>query len=180
MKRYWESLWPARLLRSLQALAGGARGTHVVVSPGVTIGKGSVIGANSVVTRNVPPYSVVAGSPARRIAQRLDWDPQERLDMSKATDWPYILSGTGDPATGLLMSPGEPLLVAVRGSELRICLDCRGSGSLLVNGQAFELSPGTTQLDVRAAPPDAMGATLRIEASDPPAELVFTSFSSLP
>jgi acetyltransferase-like isoleucine patch superfamily enzyme len=46
-------------------------GTNVVVSPGVTIGKGSVIGANAVVTQDVPPYSVVAGVPGRVIAKRL-------------------------------------------------------------------------------------------------------------
>ena len=35
--------------------------------PNVTIGKGAIIGANSVVTHDVPPYSVVAGAPARII-----------------------------------------------------------------------------------------------------------------
>ena len=40
-------------------------GAHVVVTSGVTIGRRSVIGANSVVTRDVPPFSVAAGAPAR-------------------------------------------------------------------------------------------------------------------
>jgi maltose O-acetyltransferase len=42
-------------------------GAGVVVLPGVTIGRGAVIGANSVVTRDVPPLHVVAGQPARTI-----------------------------------------------------------------------------------------------------------------
>lgn len=46
-------------------------GTNVVVTPGVTIGKGSVIGANAVVTHDIPPYSVVAGVPGRIVAKRL-------------------------------------------------------------------------------------------------------------
>ena len=42
-------------------------GFDVCVLPGVCIGDGSVVGARSVVTEDVPPFSVVAGNPARRI-----------------------------------------------------------------------------------------------------------------
>lgn len=44
-------------------------GENVCVLPGVTIGKHSVIGSNSVVSRSIPPYSVAVGSPARVIRQ---------------------------------------------------------------------------------------------------------------
>ncbi len=44
-------------------------GFDACVLPGVTIGEGSVVGAKSVVTRSVPPFSVVAGNPARVIRQ---------------------------------------------------------------------------------------------------------------
>lgn len=44
-------------------------GEHVVILPGVQIGEGSLIGANSVVKENIPPYSIAVGSPARIVKQ---------------------------------------------------------------------------------------------------------------
>jgi acetyltransferase-like isoleucine patch superfamily enzyme len=45
-------------------------GANVVVLDGVTIGKGSVIGAGAVVTKDIPPYSVAAGVPAKVFKKR--------------------------------------------------------------------------------------------------------------
>ncbi len=42
-------------------------GTGVIINPGVEIGKCSIVGAGAVVTRDVPPYCVVAGNPAKVI-----------------------------------------------------------------------------------------------------------------
>lgn len=44
-------------------------GAHVVVTSGVEIGERCVIGANSVVTQSIPPYSIAAGAPARVLRQ---------------------------------------------------------------------------------------------------------------
>ena len=44
-------------------------GANVFILPNVTIGRHSVVGANSVVNRNIPPYSVAVGAPARVIKQ---------------------------------------------------------------------------------------------------------------
>jgi acetyltransferase-like isoleucine patch superfamily enzyme len=46
----------------------------VVVTSGVTIGERSVIGANSVVTQDIPPFSVAMGAPAR-VLRRIDYRP---------------------------------------------------------------------------------------------------------
>ena len=50
-------------------IGGGA-----AVMPGVKIGKGCVIGVNSVVTKDVPDYSIVVGAPARIIGSTIDTD----------------------------------------------------------------------------------------------------------
>jgi maltose O-acetyltransferase len=42
-------------------------GARAVVLPGVTVGKMAIVGAGSIVTRDVPPYTIVAGNPAREI-----------------------------------------------------------------------------------------------------------------
>ena len=45
-------------------------GYRAIVLPGVTIGEEAVIGAGAVVTKNVEPYAIVAGNPARKIGER--------------------------------------------------------------------------------------------------------------
>lgn len=47
-------------------------GARVVVLPGVRLGKGCIVGANSVVTKDVPPLAIVGGNPARLIRYRGD------------------------------------------------------------------------------------------------------------
>lgn len=45
-------------------------GARVMILPGIEIGDGCIIGANSVVTKDIPSYSVVGGAPARVIRER--------------------------------------------------------------------------------------------------------------
>jgi acetyltransferase-like isoleucine patch superfamily enzyme len=63
-------------------------GTHAIILPGVTLGKGSVIGANSVVTKDVEPYSIVIGSPAKHYRYRNieKLDPKYFAQMSCQND----------------------------------------------------------------------------------------------
>ena len=54
-------------------------GRNCVVMPGVKIGDGAIVAAHSVVTKNVEPYSVVGGNPARFIKKRFDDELTELL-----------------------------------------------------------------------------------------------------
>jgi len=58
-------------------------GSKAMILPGVTIGRGAVVGAGAVVTRNVAPFEIVAGVPARTIGQR-DREPRYKLDYRPA------------------------------------------------------------------------------------------------
>jgi len=45
-------------------------GTRVIVLPGVTIGNGAIVGSGAVVTKDIPPYAIAGGVPAREIGKR--------------------------------------------------------------------------------------------------------------
>lgn len=47
-------------------------GVNAVILPGVTVGKGAIVGAGAVVTHDVPPFAIVAGVPAKVIRYRSD------------------------------------------------------------------------------------------------------------
>lgn len=62
-------------------------GQHATILPGVHIGDGAIVGANSVVSKDVEPYSVVAGNPARLIRKRFDEETTKFLLELKWWDW---------------------------------------------------------------------------------------------
>ncbi|QUJ69935.1 CatB-related O-acetyltransferase (plasmid) [Photobacterium sp. GJ3] len=63
-------------------------GMRSMIMPGVTIGEGAIVAANSVVTKDVAPYSVVAGSPAKRVKYRFEPAVIDALLALKIYDWP--------------------------------------------------------------------------------------------
>lgn len=63
-------------------------GHGVTVTAGVTIGNGAVVGAGAVVTKDVAPYSVVGGVPAKLIKRRFTEAQAEALEQIAVWDWP--------------------------------------------------------------------------------------------
>lgn len=62
-------------------------GTNAVIMPGVTIGDGAIIGAYAVVTKDVEPYTIVAGNPARFVRQRFQKEIVEELQQIQWWNW---------------------------------------------------------------------------------------------
>jgi virginiamycin A acetyltransferase len=63
-------------------------GHGALILPGVRIGSGAIIGAGSVVARDVPPYTIVAGNPARTIRLRFSAETIARMLDIAWWDWP--------------------------------------------------------------------------------------------
>ncbi|MFH1247330.1 MAG: CatB-related O-acetyltransferase [Candidatus Micrarchaeota archaeon] len=61
---------------------------NAIVLPGVTIGNGAVIGANAVVTKNVPPFTIAVGVPAKVVKFRFSKNVIRQLQKIKWWDWP--------------------------------------------------------------------------------------------
>ncbi|MFA6486575.1 MAG: Vat family streptogramin A O-acetyltransferase [Candidatus Magasanikbacteria bacterium] len=63
-------------------------GYESLIMPGIKIGEGAIIASRSVVTANVPPYTVVGGNPAKEIRKRFSEDIIVRLLKIAWWDWP--------------------------------------------------------------------------------------------
>ena len=68
-------------------------GWGAFVKQGVHIGRGAVIGAYTIVTRDVPPYSIQGGAPNRELGRRLRFTPPALVDAALDEHRPYFYSG---------------------------------------------------------------------------------------
>lgn len=94
-------------------------GRDVTVLPGVSIGDGAMVGTGAVVARDVAPYTVVAGNPARVVKRRYSEEDADRLARAAWWDWPVsaitehaaaLMAGTVDEIeeiAGLVYSTSE-------------------------------------------------------------------------
>ncbi len=86
-------------------------GAHI--RPGVTIGDGAIVAAEAVVTKDVPPYAIVGGNPARLIKYRFSEELRSRLHK---TEWwrlaPWQLQGINHSDPAILISVIERRVLA--------------------------------------------------------------------
>ena len=64
-------------------------GYGATILSGVTIGDGAVVGTHAIVTKDVPPYAIVAGNPARIVKYRFEQDVIDKFMEMKWWDWDY-------------------------------------------------------------------------------------------
>jgi acetyltransferase-like isoleucine patch superfamily enzyme len=72
-------------IRPVRVNAWADIGTGAVLLPGVTVGKGSIVGAGAVVNRDVPPFAIVAGVPARFLRWREGYEPTDTTPTPMAS-----------------------------------------------------------------------------------------------
>ena len=63
-------------------------GDSVIILPDVKIGNGAVVGAGSIVTKDIPPYAIAAGNPAQIIKFRFTQKTQKELEKLRWWEWP--------------------------------------------------------------------------------------------
>ncbi|WOC17072.1 type B chloramphenicol O-acetyltransferase [Pseudochrobactrum sp. MP213Fo] len=117
----WVSTFPFYWMPEVPAFAGAENGylpagdtvigndvwigSEVIIMPGIKIGDGAVIGTRALVTRDVEPYTIIGGNPAKQIRKRFDDEKIELLLKIKWWNWsdqqlqqamPFLTSGNID------------------------------------------------------------------------------------
>lgn len=128
-------------------------GVNTVVMPGVTIGKGAIVGAGSVVTKNVRPYTISCGMPAKPMGNRLEWSPPLSINLKCFADYIYVLIGShGFAEGGLALDFHNSNAVLSVSSRSKACLlRLHGQGSdcqLIINGKKTDVITGQSEIYV--------------------------------
>ncbi len=159
-------------------------GYGVFIKQGISIGRGAVIGANSVVLKNVEPYSVQAGIPCKEIKKRFNFEPLSQVLATNDDHLPYFYRGFGHKQEelessrkqGVINATSEAIVVLKNMSEVKgIHLTGKGNseGELVISLKdkyQWNLKFTTQDLDV----------VLNISNASELSEKSKTVFNSLP
>jgi acetyltransferase-like isoleucine patch superfamily enzyme len=173
------------------------------IMPGTYIGRGAVIGANSVVTRDVAPYEIHGGAPNRKLGERLIFSPPSRLDATNENCLPYFYRGFRQRqadlkrcrAQGVIEAGTRAVIVLAHGQGGAVRLSGINPGEIpliltpSLNGAAGDpiaVAPGkfdvTFSIPTTGAPPDSAPNVLsnftRLELGASPAYLPWYGLSS--
>lgn len=107
-------------------------GANVFVSPGVNIGRGAVVAANSCVTKNVHPYTIVAGVPAKEIGKRIDFRPPAYINDVVEEHLPYFYHGFDELA--LVAKPGTTGEAWLKSECFQVALDAETEAKIEITG----------------------------------------------
>jgi acetyltransferase-like isoleucine patch superfamily enzyme len=153
------------------------------VMPGVTIGRGAVVGANCVVTRDIGPYEIHGGVPNRLLGKRLDFAPPRAISCRNDADIPYFYRGfrlrrselEQNRENGIACSQAHTALV-LAGSATAVRIEGNVAGNDLVlepriNGrlgavQRLAAGPFIMELPVKTAGSGPLGAFTVVELVD--------------
>ena len=127
-------------------------GWGVFVKSGVSIGRGVVVGANSVVVSDLDPYCVYAGVPAKKIKKRLEFTPKSFVSAQDDDFLPYFYEGFEDSRValtqsrkhGIIWCEANPKILLAPGRYSALSLKAYSAGSssgnirILING--FEIA----------------------------------------
>ena len=119
-------------------------GYEAVVMAGVHIGDGAIIASRAVVTKDVPPYTIVGGTPAQEIQKRFDESTIAQLQELQWWDWPVEKISKVLPSImhGRLDIPNEILIhyyCELHDTQVLVCL---------TPGSPYMLTPGLRLLSV--------------------------------
>ncbi len=141
-------------------------GWGVYIQPGVTIGKGAVISPNTVVFKDVAPYTIQAGNPAREFDKRINFEPLLELNWNDENAYPYFYEGFTLKREEILKEKAIPA------SHLsKVVLPGGALKAVKISG-VCELSSGVIKISLNGVPVDECPVQkksfdLKVEVSNP-------------
>lgn len=119
-------------------------GCGAFLKQGIYIGRGAIIGTNSVVLNDVPPYSVQAGSPNRELKTRLPFQPPDEIRANEQNMRPYFYRGFHQRLADVTESLKRGVIFAEKHSA--VTLNKKPCTHLRIKGQ---LNPGIISIQLR-------------------------------
>lgn len=109
-------------------------GWGAAIMPGVTVGRGAVIGANCVVTRDIGPYEIHGGAPNRLMGQRMAFAPPAALSIDGDGDMAYFYRGFRLRRREIAQGREQGTGLAAHGENAAIVLAGRNGAAVRLKG----------------------------------------------